>query len=84
MEIILLVEMLKSGNEDLPCFLGRPDDAIKGLKERFRLDLSDRACKEYVHSLIDESLGSWTTKLYDGYQRCKSLVCHGESNGIWN
>jgi phosphatidylinositol 4-kinase B len=69
MEIILLVEMLKAGNEDLPCFRGRPDDAIKGLRERFRLDLSDRACKEYVHSLIDESLENWRTNWYDRYQR---------------
>jgi phosphatidylinositol 4-kinase B len=69
MEIILLVEMLKAGNEDLPCFRGRPDDAIKGLRDRFRLDLSDRACKEYVHSLIDESLENWRTNWYDRYQR---------------
>jgi phosphatidylinositol 4-kinase len=69
MEIILLVEMLKSGNEDLNCFLGRPDDAIRGLKERFRLDLSDRACKEYVQSLVDGSLENWRTNWYDRYQR---------------
>lgn len=69
LEIILLVEMLKSGNEDLSCFLGRPDDAIKGLRERFRLDLSDRACREYVQSLIDESLENWRTNWYDRYQR---------------
>ena len=69
MEIILLVEMLKAGNEDLNCFQGRPDEAIKGMRERFRLDLSDRACKEYVHSLIDESLENWRTNWYDRYQR---------------
>ena len=69
MEIILLVEMLKAGNEDLACFRGRPDDAIQGLRERFRLDLSDRACKEYVNSLIDESLENWRTNWYDRYQR---------------
>ncbi|CAB9500574.1 Phosphatidylinositol 4-kinase beta [Seminavis robusta] len=69
MEIILLVEMLKAGNEDLACFRGRPDDAIKGLRERFRLDLSDRACREYVHALIDESLENWRTNWYDRYQK---------------
>lgn len=69
MEIILLVEMLKAGNEDLGCFLGRPDDAIEGLRDRFRLDLSDRACKEYVNYLIDESLENWRTNWYDRYQR---------------
>jgi hypothetical protein len=69
MEIILLVEMLKKGNEELPCFRGRPDDAINELRHRFRLDLNDRACLEYVNSLIDESLENWRTNWYDRYQR---------------
>lgn len=69
MEIILLVEMLKKGNEDLPCFRGRPDDAIAELRHRFRLDLNDRACLEYVNALIDESLENWRTNWYDRYQR---------------
>jgi len=69
MEIILLVEMLKKGNENLPCFRGRPDDAIKELRDRFRLDLNDRACLEYVNALVDESLENWRTNWYDRYQR---------------
>lgn len=69
LEIILLVEMLKKGNEDLPCFRGRPDDAIQELRDRFRLDLNDRACFEYVNALIDESLENWRTNWYDRYQR---------------
>jgi hypothetical protein len=68
-EIILLVEMLKLGNEQLKCFRGRPDDAIKELRSRFRLDLNDRACFEYVNALIDESLENWRTNWYDRYQR---------------
>eukprot|EP00934_Nitzschia_sp_Nitz4_P005564 Nitzschia sp. Nitz4//scaffold19_size178191//8780//11686//NITZ4_001953-RA/size178191-processed-gene-0.2-mRNA-1//1//CDS//3329540607//5554//frame0 len=69
MEITLLIEMLKKGNEDLPCFRGRPDDAISELRHRFRLDLNDRACLEYVNALIDESLENWRTNWYDRYQR---------------
>lgn len=69
MEIILLVEMLKTGNEDLPCFRGRPDEAIRQLRDRFRLDLNDRACREYVNSLVDNSIENWTTDWYDRYQR---------------
>eukprot|EP00977_Amphora_coffeiformis_P015480 scaffold4515_cov149-Amphora_coffeaeformis.AAC.3 len=69
MEIILLVEMLKNGNERLNCFRGRPDDAIAQLRERFRLDLNDRACREYVYSLIDNSVENWRTDWYDRYQR---------------
>lgn len=69
MEIILVVEMLKEGNEELQCFRGRPGLAIQQLKERFRLDLNDRACKEYVNSLVDDSIENWRTKWYDRYQR---------------
>ena len=69
MEIILLAEMLKNGNEDLKCFRGRPDDAIQQLRDRFRLDLNDRACKEYVNCLIDDSIENWRTDWYDRYQR---------------
>lgn len=69
-EIILLVEMLTEGNEDLACFASRPEQAVEELRARFRLDLSDRACWEYVNSLIDESCGNWRTAAYDHYQRC--------------
>lgn len=69
-EITLLVQMLTEGNEDLGCFRGRPHDAIRGMQERFRLDLSDKACHEYVNCLIDESIENWTTTCYDRYQRC--------------
>jgi phosphatidylinositol 4-kinase len=68
-QITLLVEMLMVGNEDLPCFRGRPEDAVSGLRERFRLDLNDRACAEYCNALIDESLENWRTRWYDRYQR---------------
>jgi phosphatidylinositol 4-kinase len=69
MEIILLVEMLKTGNEELSCFRGRPDEAIRQLRERFRLDLNDRACREYVNCLVDDSIENWRTDWYDRYQR---------------
>ena len=69
LEITLLVEMVSAGNEELACFRGRPEDAVQGLRERFRLDLNDRACQEYVNALIDESLENWRTRWYDRYQR---------------
>ena len=69
MEIILMVEMLKSGNEELECFRGRPDDAIQQLRDRFCLNLNDRACREYVNSLVDDSVGNWRTDWYDRYQK---------------
>lgn len=68
-QMILLVEMLMEGNEDLACFRGRPEEAVRQLKERFRLDLNDNGIRKYVDSLIDESLENWRTRWYDRYQR---------------
>ena len=68
--IIFLVEMLVGGNEDLPCFAGRPDDALLELRDRFKLTMHDAACRDYVNALIDESLENWRTRWYDRYQRC--------------
>eukprot|EP00547_Thalassionema_nitzschioides_P013094 CAMPEP_0194263842 /NCGR_PEP_ID=MMETSP0158-20130606/47271_1 /TAXON_ID=33649 /ORGANISM="Thalassionema nitzschioides, Strain L26-B" /LENGTH=1084 /DNA_ID=CAMNT_0039004059 /DNA_START=40 /DNA_END=3290 /DNA_ORIENTATION=- len=62
LEITLLVEMLMVGNEDLNCFRGRPEDAVRGLRKRFRLDLNDTACMLYVQGLVDESLENWRTR----------------------
>lgn len=69
LEIILLVEMIIEGNCDFSCFRGSPEEAVRGLRERFRLDLNDRACIDYVNALIDESIENWRTRWYDRYQR---------------
>lgn len=69
-QITLLVEMLMEGNGDLNCFRGKPEVAVQELQERFRLDLNDRACVEFVNSLVDDSLENWRTTWYDRYQRC--------------
>lgn len=68
-QIILLVEMLTEGNEDLACFRGTPDEAVRQLKERFRLDLNDNGIRKYVDELVDESLENWRTRWYDRYQK---------------
>jgi len=68
-QIILLVEMVMEGNEDLACFRDRPEEAVRQLKDRFRLDLNDNGIRKYVDSLVDESLENWRTRWYDRYQR---------------
>ena len=68
-QLVLLVEMLQEGNEDLPCFRDRPKEAVRQLKDRFRLDLNDHGIRKYVDALIDESLENWRTRWYDRYQR---------------
>jgi phosphatidylinositol kinase/protein kinase (PI-3 family) len=61
--------ILLSTVQDLACFRGKPDEAVRQLKERFRLDLNDNGIRKYVDSLIDESLENWRTRWYDRYQR---------------
>ena len=68
-KIILLVEMVVSGNENLPCFGGRPEATVEALRQRFQPELNDRACSDFVNGLIDDSVGSWSTRWYDVYQR---------------
>ena len=55
-------KMLMEGNEDLQCFRSNPEEAVKQLKERFRLDLNDNGIRKYVDSLIDESIENWWTR----------------------
>ena len=40
------------------------------MRDRFKLDMNDIACREYVDTLVDESLENWRTRWYDRYQRC--------------
>ena len=68
--IVLLAEMAACGNEGLPCFCGQPDVALKELRDRFVPDLNDAACAEHVNGLVDRALASWSTGVYDSYQRC--------------
>jgi hypothetical protein len=79
-DYLLLVEMLMVGNENLhvPCFCGWSEDSVSGLRERFCLDLNDRACtdSEYCNALIDESLENWVTFPYHGYcHRAVTYMC---------
>eukprot|EP00752_Nemacystus_decipiens_P014268 g12689.t1 len=75
-EIVLLVEMMASGNETLPCFQGPGGGAAAAaeLAARFQPDLNDPACKDFVHKLCAEAAGSWTTAWYDKYQRLWSGI----------
>ncbi|CAN0008237.1 unnamed protein product [Scytosiphon promiscuus] len=70
-EIVLLVEMMASGNESLPCFQGPGGGAAAAadLAARFQPELNDPACQDFVHKLVQQSAGSWTTAWYDKYQR---------------
>ena len=69
-KLTLLVEMLVAGSDYLPCFAGRPHEAVEALRRRFHPEISDGAAADKVHELIDKATNNWRTAWYDEYQRC--------------
>lgn len=59
----LVLLMMDSG---LPCF--KPE-TIQHFKDRFVLDRSERDAAEYMKGLIKKSYGSYSTTVYDEFQR---------------
>lgn len=65
--IIILVEMM-ARDSNLPCFSSGPATALQ-LRQRFQLQLSEAEVDMFVDSfLIQKSIGSIYTRLYDQYQ----------------
>lgn len=50
----------------LPCFHG--SSTMRGLKERFHMSLTEEQLQLLINQLVDGSMRSLTTKLYDGFQ----------------
>lgn len=50
----------------LPCFHG--SSTIRSLKERFHMSLTEEQLQVLVEQLVDGSVRSITTKLYDSFQ----------------
>jgi len=58
--------MLNAGSQ-LPCF-GRGRATIKGVKDRFHVGMTEDQLQLLIDSMVDSSVNSLTTKLYDGFQ----------------
>ncbi|KAK9451327.1 kinase-like domain-containing protein [Limtongia smithiae] len=66
-DIVLLVEMMQK-ESPLPCF-SSGDLTAHFLRQRFHLELSEVECDAFVdNQLINKSMGSIYTRLYDQYQ----------------
>ncbi|NXG44905.1 PI4KB kinase, partial [Psilopogon haemacephalus] len=50
----------------LPCFHG--SSTIRNLKERFHMSMTEEQLQLLIEQLVDGSVRSITTKLYDGFQ----------------
>lgn len=71
-QIELMVEMMKSGSGmSMPCFRAE-EAAVQGLRQRLlpMKTMGKTACKQYINSLIDDSLDHWSTRCYDRFQYC--------------
>ncbi|KAI9914533.1 hypothetical protein PsorP6_007843 [Peronosclerospora sorghi] len=68
-QIVLLVEMMLVGNDDLPCFAGGKKAAMEGLRARLKPGARTSTCQVFVNQLIDQSINNWRTRWYDKYQR---------------
>lgn len=51
----------------MPCF-GHGPTTVKQLRERFHLSLTEEQLELLVNGMIETSVSSLTTKLYDGFQ----------------
>jgi len=65
--IITLVELMQKDSK-LPCFAAFGEQTAVQLRDRFQPALTHSLVGEYIDRLIDTSLGSNWTRLYDSYQ----------------
>ncbi|XP_076277493.1 phosphatidylinositol 4-kinase beta fwd isoform X1 [Lasioglossum baleicum] len=66
-KFVNLVEIMLSGSQ-LPCFRSGGAATVQGLKNRFHLTLTEDQLRRHVEDLVEASIHSWSTKLYDRYQ----------------
>ncbi|KAH8379724.1 hypothetical protein KR009_006817 [Drosophila setifemur] len=65
--IINFVEIMRS-NAHLPCFKNGCSGTVQNLRKRFHMNLTEQEMERKVEQLVQDSLKSLSTKLYDGYQ----------------
>ncbi|KAH9498289.1 Phosphatidylinositol 4-kinase beta [Bulinus truncatus] len=65
-KILPLVEIMQTGSQ-LPCF-NKGISAIRAFKDRFHMSSTEEQLQLIVDGLVEASLHSLTTKLYDGFQ----------------
>lgn len=51
----------------LPCFV-RGSSTVSSMRERFHLNLTEEQLGKLIDGMIETSMNSLTTKIYDGYQ----------------
>lgn len=68
-ELCLLVDIARVGYPHLPCFSKAGGaGALAALRQRFLLTRTEESLQTFVSNMVDASLHSFTTPLYDSYQ----------------
>ncbi|XP_058464566.1 phosphatidylinositol 4-kinase beta isoform X2 [Malaya genurostris] len=65
--IINIVEIMRSTSQ-LPCFKNGCSGTVRNLRQRFHMNLTEQELERKVEQLVQDSLNSFSTKLYDSYQ----------------
>ncbi|UYV80199.1 PI4KB [Cordylochernes scorpioides] len=64
-----LLTLVEASSAQLPCFrTSSPGAVVCQLRERFHLGRTEEQLRILVDTMVESSLHSFTTKLYDGYQ----------------
>uniref|UniRef100_A0A8C4QQ26 Phosphatidylinositol 4-kinase beta n=1 Tax=Eptatretus burgeri TaxID=7764 RepID=A0A8C4QQ26_EPTBU len=63
--VVQIVEIMQQGSQ-LPCFHGA--STIRQLKERFHMSLTEEQLQMLIDQMVEGSMRSLTTRLYDGFQ----------------
>ncbi|XP_015791839.1 phosphatidylinositol 4-kinase beta [Tetranychus urticae] len=64
--LLTLVEIIQA-NCQLPCFKTGAS-TIMSLKDRFHIGMTEEQLQQYVENMVESSINSLTTKIYDGFQ----------------
>jgi phosphatidylinositol kinase/protein kinase (PI-3 family) len=68
-KIIVIIEMMFLGQNDLPCFKGG-EQGLKELKDRFfptGKRFSNSEAQKFIDSIVLESYENWRTRCYDQF-----------------
>lgn len=65
--LITLIEILITSPSMSSCF-SNTASILRSLKERFHMNMTEEQLEQHVDSMVEESISSVTTKLYDAFQ----------------
>lgn len=68
--IMLEVDMMYNGNQNMPCFVMGRRAVLDGLRERMMPNATSAERMHQFDNLIRQSMNNWTTRWYDRYQKC--------------